>query len=350
MYRQYLSFFGKIQKLSSKCRMKSTAAVPKLTMSDGREIPALGLGTYLGFDKNGMVSSKDKQHRDLVLKAIDLGYRHFDTASIYNTEDEIGEAVEMKIAERVVTREDVFVTTKLWNTQHKQEEVASAVWDALEKSGLDYIDLYLMHWPIGLNADYSFSDVDFMETWRGLEDVHKLGLVKSIGVSNFNKEQLQRLLEEGSVRPVVLQIEVHPQMIQEDLISFARSEDITVMGYSPFGFLVERFGKQFPGPKMDDPVLMEIALKYGKTPAQVVLRWLVDRNVIPIPKTVNPKRLKENISIFDFKLEQDEIEKINRFNSNKRYTEPSFWQTHPHYPFEQVKDILPDPFKGLGTI
>ncbi|KAJ8704711.1 hypothetical protein PYW07_011899 [Mythimna separata] len=325
--------------------MRSAAAVPKLKMSDGREIPALGLGTYLGFDKNAVVASKDKELRDVILKAIDLGYRHFDSASIYNTEDEIGEAINMKIEEGVVKREDIFFTTKLWNTKHKREEVVAAVRDALEKSGLDYIDLYLMHWPIGLNADYSFSDVDFMETWRGLEDVHKLGLVKSIGVSNFNKEQLQRLLEEGSVRPVALQIEVHPQIIQEELINFARSENIIVVGYSPFGSLVMRYGKQFPGPKIDDPVLVEIAQKYGKTTAQVVLRWLVDRNVIPIPKTVNPKRLQENISIFDFKLEQDEIEKINRFNSNKRYTEPSFWQTHPHYPFEQVENPLSDPFR-----
>ncbi|KAJ8706961.1 hypothetical protein PYW08_011095 [Mythimna loreyi] len=346
MYRQYLSFLGKIQKISTTCsRMRSTIAVPKLKMSDGREMPALGLGTYLGDDKNGMVSP-EKELKDLVVKAIDIGYRHFDTASIYNTEEEIGDAIEMKIAEGAITREDIFVTTKLWNTKHKREDVASALWNTLDKSGLDYIDLYLMHWPMGFNDDYSFSDVDFMETWRGLEDVHKLGLVKSIGVSNFNKEQLQRLLEEGSVRPVALQIEVHPQLIQEQLINFAFAENIIVMGYSPLGSLVERFGRRVPGPKMEDPLLMELALKYGKSPAQIVLRWLVDRNVVPIPKTVNPKRLLENIKIFDFKLEQDEIEKINRFNSNTRYTEPSFWQTHPHYPFEQVKEPIPDPFRA----
>uniref|UniRef100_A0A2A4IW06 NADP-dependent oxidoreductase domain-containing protein n=1 Tax=Heliothis virescens TaxID=7102 RepID=A0A2A4IW06_HELVI len=326
--------------------MSSFVEVPKLMMLDGRKMPAIGLGTYLGFDKNGVVTSKNKELRDVVMEAIDMGYRHFDTASIYNTEAEVGEAINMKIDEGVVRREDIFITTKLWNTQHKREEVAVAMRDALNKTGLDYIDLYLMHWPIGLNEDYSHSDVDFMETWRGMEDMYRLGLAKSIGVSNFNKQQLHRVLDEGTVKPVALQIEVHPQIIQEELIGYCKSEDIVVMGYSPFGSLVMRYGMQFPGPKMDDPVLVSIAEKYGKTTAQVVLRWLVDRNVVPIPKTVNPKRLAENINIFDFHLQPDEIEKINRFDSHTRFTLPSFWQSHPYYPFEQVKDPIADPFRG----
>ncbi|XP_026736627.1 aldo-keto reductase AKR2E4-like isoform X2 [Trichoplusia ni] len=326
--------------------MSSFVDVPKIKMLDGREMPGIGLGTYLGFDQSGVIKSKDKQLRDVVLKAIDIGYRHFDTASIYDTEAEIGEAIRTKISEGVVKREDVFITTKLWNTQHKREEVTTAIKEVLNKTGLDYVDLFLIHWPIGLNADYSYSDVDYMETWRGMEDVQRLGLAKSIGLSNFNREQLQRVLNEGSVKPVALQIEVHPQIIQKDLISFAKSEGIVVLGYSPFGSLVMRYGIRFPGPRMDDPVLVTIAQKYGKTPAQVVLRWVVDRNVVPLPKTVNPKRLVENINIFDFKLTPEEIEKINQFNSNTRYTLPSFWQTHPYYPFEKVPNPISDPFRG----
>ncbi|XP_075988451.1 aldo-keto reductase AKR2E4-like [Anticarsia gemmatalis] len=325
--------------------MAASVEVPKLNMLDGGQMPAIALGTYLGFDQNGVVRSKSKELRDAVLAAVDAGYRHIDTAAIYETESEIGEALKMKFNEGVVKRDDMFITTKLWNTAHKKEQVEPAIRSALNKTGLDYFDLYLMHWPIALNEDNSYANVDIMETWRALEDVQRLGLTKSIGLSNFNKEQLQRVLSEGSIKPVALQIEVHPQIIQSDLISFCKSEGIIVMGYSPFGSLVMRYGLQFPGPKMDDPLLVGLGQKYGKTPAQIVLRWAVDRGVVPIPKTIKPSRLTENISIFDFKLTPDEIEKINQYNSNTRYTIPSFWQEHPNYPFEKIDNPVKDPFK-----
>ncbi|XP_049882831.1 aldo-keto reductase AKR2E4-like isoform X4 [Pectinophora gossypiella] len=324
--------------------MASSVEVPKLKLNDGREMPAIALGTYLGFDANGVVEPT-KDLRDTLSRSIDIGWRHFDTASVYKTEKTIGEAISMKIQDGTVQRSDVFVTTKLWNTHHKREKVMTAIRESLEALGLNYIDLYLMHWPIGLNEDYTHSDVDFMETWRGMEDAQNLGLVKSIGVSNFNKEQLQRIIREGTVKPAALQIEVHPQIIQADLVDFARSEGIVVMGYSPFGSLVMRYGQQFPGPKMDDPDLTKMAQKYGKTTPQIVLRWLVDRNIVPVPKTTKVNRLEENINIFDFKLEKEEIDKINSFDSHTRYTFPSFWQNHPHYPFEQVDNPIADPFK-----
>ncbi|XP_050359244.1 aldo-keto reductase AKR2E4-like isoform X2 [Nymphalis io] len=320
------------------------ASVPKYKLNNGRDIPAIALGTFLGFDEHGMTKSQNKQLRNVILEAIDIGYRHFDTASVYETEGEIGEAVRMKIKEGVVQREDIFLTTKLWNTQHKREQVMKALQETLQKMELNYVDLYLMHWPIALNDDYTHSDVDYMETWRGMEDVQRLGLAKSIGVSNFNKEQLQRVLQEGSIKPVVIQIEIHPQIIQKELVDYAQSQDIVVMGFSPFGSLVMRYGMQFPGPKLDNPVLMEIANKYKKTTPQVVLRWLVDRNIIPIPKTTKHKRLEENINIFDFELTSEEIAMINRFDSKTRYTFPSFWQTHPHYPFESIENPIADPF------
>ncbi|CAH0716788.1 unnamed protein product, partial [Brenthis ino] len=312
------------------------ANVPKYKLSNGKEMPAIALGTYLGFDENGMVKSQNKQLRDVIMKAIDIGYRHFDTASIYGTEEEIGEAVRLKIEQDVVKREDLFITTKLWNTLHKREQVVQSLRDTVHKMGLNYIDLYLMHWPMGLNEDYSYSQTDFMETWRGMEDAVLLGLVKCIGVSNFNKEQLIRLIKESNIKPVALQIEVHPQMIQTELVDYAQSEGIVVMGYSPFGSLAMRYGTLFPGPRVDNPILVEIAKKYRKTTHQIVLRWLVDRKVVPIPKTVKYSRLKENIDIFDFELTAEEIQKINKFDIHKRFTLPSFWQTHPYYPFEKA--------------
>ncbi|KAI8441668.1 hypothetical protein MSG28_015212 [Choristoneura fumiferana] len=321
--------------------MAASVQVPKLKLNDGREIPAIALGTYLGFDANGIIRSENHQLRDIVTRAIDLGFRHFDTSPVYHTEGEIGEGVAGKMSAGVVQRGDVFVTTKLWNTHHRREQVPVALRESLKNLDMNYVDLYLMHWPIGVNEDYSNNDVDFMETWRGLEDVQRLGLAKSIGVSNFNQSQLQRLLNESSIKPAVLQIEVHTQMVQAPLVSFAQSQGLVVMGYSPFGSLVERFGAPKPS---SQPLLEELAAKYQKTPAQVVLRWLVDRNIIPMPKTVNSKRLQENINIFDFQLEKEDIEKINGLDTGLRFTLPSFWQDHLYYPFEKVENPIPSPF------
>ncbi|KAI5635091.1 aldo/keto reductase family domain-containing protein [Phthorimaea operculella] len=226
--------------------MAACVEVPKKELVDGREIPAIALGTYLGIDKNGVVKATT-EFTDVIAKSVDLGWRHFDTASIYNTEKWIGEGLRRKIDNGTVKREELFITTKLWNTQHRREQVASSLRKSLEDMGLNYVDLYLMHWPIGLNEDYTESDVDYMETWRGLEDVRKLGLAKSIGLSNFNKEQLARVVKEGTVKPAVLQIEVHPQMAQLELVRYAQAHGIVVMGYSPFGSMVSRFGMTFPG-------------------------------------------------------------------------------------------------------
>ncbi|XP_028173980.1 aldo-keto reductase AKR2E4-like isoform X2 [Ostrinia furnacalis] len=317
--------------------------VPKLKMNDGNYMPAIALGTYLGFGKDGPIKSENNMLHDAIIHALNAGYRHIDTAAIYNTEAEIGEALRMKLASGEIKREDLFITTKLWNTDHKREEVMEAMKESLTKLGLSYVDLYLMHWPMGLN-DYSHSDTDYIETWRGMEDVQRLGLAKSIGVSNFNKEQLTRLLREAEIKPTALQIEVHPQIIQTELVQFAHSEGIVVMGYSPFGALVMRYGMELPGPRFTDLRLADVAKKYRKTPAQVALRWLVDRNIVPIPKSVNPKRLEENINIFDFKLAPEEINRINDYNSNTRYTLPSFWQDHPYYPFEKIASPAANPF------
>ncbi|CAG9794271.1 unnamed protein product [Diatraea saccharalis] len=340
-----MNIVGSIFKKPKLVQVITTAEkVVKVKLSNGHEMPGIALGTYLGFDKNGVIKSENKQLRDAVLNAIDLGYRHFDTAAIYDTEQEIGEAIKMKIDSGDVRRSEIFITTKLWNTHHKRDEVLTALKESLANLGTDYVDLYLMHWPIGLNKDYTYSDVDFMETWRGMEDASKLGLAKSIGVSNFNEEQLKRLLKEATVKPVALQIEIHPQIIQTNFVQFAQDNGIVVMAYSPLGSLVPRFGMQLPGPKMDDPVLTEIANNYKKTTPQVVLRCLVDRKIVPVVKSVNAKRQSDNIHIFDFSLSKEEMDKIYAFDSHTRFTLPSFWQDHPYYPFEKIDQPIADPF------
>ncbi|KAG7312578.1 hypothetical protein JYU34_000878 [Plutella xylostella] len=317
---------------------------PKWKLNNGLEIPALALGTYLGFDEHGVMTSTNKQLRDTVVSALRLGYRHVDTAAVYQTEAEIGEAIAMCVANGTVRREDVFVTTKLWNTRHGRARVAEALKDSLKKMRLDYVDLYLMHWPVALNEDYSFASIDYLDTWRGLEDVQRRGLARSIGLSNFNRQQVARVIKEGSVKPAVLQIEAHPQIVQQDLVTYAQSEGLIIMGFSPLGSLVSRFGMEAGGPRVDDPTLVEIAAKYNKTTPQVLLRWLIERKIIPIPKTVKQSRLVENLNIFDFHLTPAEVATISAFDSNKRFTFPSFWQNHPHYPFEKIKNPIRDPF------
>lgn len=321
--------------------------VPKYKMNNGREIPAIALGTFLGFDEHGVTQSEDKMLRNVIIQAIDLGYRHFDTAAVYDTEAELGEAVRVAVAEKTVTRDEIFITTKLWNTRHRKRQVLKSLQESLHQLGLEYVDLYLMHWPIGLDDDYTPTNTDFMETWRAMEDAVEAGYAKSIGLSNFNKQQVKRVIDEGNIKPAVLQIEIHPQLVQEELVQYARAQDIVVMGFSPFGSMVTRFGVNYTGPKFNDPVLRQIAERHKKTTAQVVLRWFVDRKIIPTPKTVRYPRLIENIDIFDFQLDEEEIEMISQFNRNVRFTSPSFWQNHPHYPFEKVENPIADPFAKM---
>ncbi|KAL4709485.1 hypothetical protein ACJJTC_012822 [Scirpophaga incertulas] len=317
---------------------------PKVLLNNGIEMPALALGTFLGFQENGVIKSKDKEVRNAILSAIDNGYRHIDTAEIYDNEQEIGEAIKDKIDLGDVKREDMFITTKLWNTHHRRDQVVPQLRESLQKLDLKYIDLYLMHWPLALNDDYSFSDVDYLETWRGMEDAYKQGLAKAIGIANFNKEQIERLLNNCEIKPAVMQMEMHPQLIQTELIEYLRSKNITAASYSLLGALVPRSGLELPGPKLDEPVMVSIGRKYNKTTVQVVLRWAIQKSVVPVIKSFNSIRQAENINIYDFKLEQEDLDKINQFNSNTRFTLPSFWQNHPHYPFDKIEKPIEDPF------
>ncbi|XP_041986130.1 aldo-keto reductase AKR2E4-like isoform X2 [Aricia agestis] len=322
---------------------KTSGEAPKIKLNDGNEMPALALGTFLGME-NGVIVSKENELVNVIVEAIDIGYRHIDTAFIYNTEAEVSKALSTAFDKGATKREDVFVTTKLWNTHHQCDEVEEALRSQLNTLGLTYVDLYLMHWPMGFHSNNTYSDVDYMETWKGLENAKMLGLTKSIGVSNFNKEQLARLLAEGYVKPAALQIEIHLLNVESELVSFAQSHGITVMAYSPFGSLVKRFGQMFPGPKCDDPALLPIANKYDKTVPQIALRWLVQRNIVPVFKTLNHSRLKSNMDIFDFNLTDEEMKILGSFDSDTKYTLPSFWQDHPHYPFKKIPKPLPSPF------
>ncbi|CAG5047380.1 unnamed protein product [Parnassius apollo] len=302
---------------------------PVKLLNDGNKISILALGTY--------GSREDiSRMRQAVYWAIEAGYRHIDTAELYGNEVEIGQGIADAIQNGLVTREELFITTKLWNNHHARDQVIPALRDSLKRLGLNYVNLYLIHSPVAQKDDGTFENIDYLDTWRGMEDAKKLGLAKSIGVSNFNSEQIGRILKNCDIKPAVNEIEVNPTLTQEQLISYCRSVDIEVMSYSPFGFMVARKKQNNISPRFDDPELTKIAQKYGKTTSQVVLRYLIDRGTIPIPKSTNKERIIQNIQIFDFSLTEDEIANINKFNKDIRVVDVVEWKDNPYYPFNKV--------------
>lgn len=306
--------------------------VPKIKLSNGFEMPAIAMGTY---------QARENEIYDAVKAAIDIGYRHFDTAYLYQNEAEIGRAIREKIAEGKVKREDIFITTKLWNTEFAIEKVVPACKKSLEALGLDYIDLYLLHWPMAmkystetddllsnLEAD---NDIDYVDTWKGMEECVRLEYVRSIGISNFNSKQVQRVLDIAQIKPVNNQVECSVQLNQKKLINFCRKQNIVVSSYCPLARPVPAEKK--PAFLFDDKIVA-IGKKYGKTPAQVSLRYLVEIGTVPLPKSSNPKRLKENFSIFDFKLSEADLKVIDSFNTGER-TVGDFMKGHKHFPFDE---------------
>ncbi|CAH2052457.1 unnamed protein product, partial [Iphiclides podalirius] len=304
------------------------AQAPVKLLNDGNRIPVIALGTYGSADDIAVM-------RQAVFWAIEAGYRHIDTAELYRNEEQVGQGIADALQKGLVRREELFITTKLWNNHHARDQVIPALRDSLRRLGLDYVDLYLIHSPVAQAANGTFEDIDYLDTWRGMEDAKKLGLTKSIGVSNFNSEQINRIINNCEIKPAVNEIEVNPTLTQEALISYCQSVGIEVMSYSPFGFMVSRNRENSPPPKFDDPELTKMAHKYGKSTSQIVLRYLIDRDTIPIPKSVNKERIKKNIDIFDFSLTEEEIATINKFNKNVRVVDIVKWKNHPYYPFNK---------------
>ncbi|HWK71674.1 MAG TPA: aldo/keto reductase [Burkholderiaceae bacterium] len=251
-----------------------------VTFHDGRSAPQLGLGVWQV--ENDVAASAVKT-------ALDIGYRSIDTAAIYGNEEGVGRG----IAQSDVKREDLFVTTKLWNDRHGHDLSKSAFEESLEKLGLDYVDLYLIHWPVPKNGLY----VDAWETMIQLRDE---GRAKSIGVSNFNINHLQKLLDKTGVLPVVNQIELHPNFQQAELRQFHAEHDIVTEAWSPLG----------RGKLWEDPTLAAIAKKHGRSVAQIMIRWHTQLGNMVIPKSVTPSRIRENFHVFDFTLDADDMAAI----------------------------------------
>lgn len=308
---------------------------PLVNLSNGKSVPIVGLGTW---------KSKPGEVKQAVKDAIDAGYRHFDCAFIYQNENEIGEALQEKIGDGSVKREDLFITSKCWNTFHSRDKVFECLKKSLSLLKLDYLDLYLIHWPLGYKEDgelfpkdengkFLYSDIDYLETWKAMEDCHKKGLVRSIGLSNFNSVQIKRICSNATIKPVMLQVECHPYLTQSSLIEFCKDLNIAVTAYSPLGSPDRPWAKPDDPQLLEEPKIKEIGNKYNKSSAQVLLRYQVQRGVIVIPKSVTKQRIISNIQLFDFELTPEEMETITSFNRNYRVCHLSWASDHPFYPF-----------------
>ncbi|XP_022835003.1 aldo-keto reductase AKR2E4-like isoform X1 [Spodoptera litura] len=329
--------------------------IPSFTLNDGTKIPALGYGTWLGMDeKEDAGPSKPfsfefsaegmPKMMDALSYAIDIGYRHIDTAHLYRVEPEVGKIIDKKIKDGVVKREDLFITTKVWHHFHREADVEVSVRGSLRRLNLDYVDLVLMHWPMSISQDGVDEKIDYLETWRGFESVLSKGLAKSIGVSNFNVEQMKRLLANCKVPPSTNQVEINLNLGQKELVDYCQANNVLIVAYSPFGTMVpSRSAPNSPEPKLNNPTMVAIGKKYGKSVTQVTLRYLYQRGIVSIPKTVTPSRVVENASIFDFELDKGDMETLAKFDNGFRTVRPFFWQDYQNYPFEKIPDKMEIP-------
>ena len=265
------------------------ATVPTIRLNNGVEIPQLGFGVY-------QVPPEDTA--DAVSTALEIGYRHIDTAEMYGNEKGVGEAV----ARSGIDRGEVFVTSKLNNGFHRRDDALRAFDQSLGDLGFEYLDLFLIHWPLpGI-------DVDYIETWKAMEEIYASGRCRAIGVSNFQAHHLRRLFSQSQVRPAVNQIEVHPYLTQEELRAFDADHEIVTEAWSPIA----------QGKVLGDPAIVAIAERLGRTPAQVVLRWHVQRGDVVFPKSVSRQRMQENFELFDFELGTDDMATLTGLDRGER--------------------------------
>ncbi|MBL8818225.1 MAG: aldo/keto reductase [Planctomyces sp.] len=306
-----------------------------LNLKWGAKLPKVGFGFW---------KVEKERTAEVCRQAIEVGYRHLDCACDYGNEAEVGQGIRAAIKDRLIEREDLWITSKLWNTYHAAEHVRPALERSLSDLGLDYIDLYLIHFPlatkyVAFEKRYPpgwFTDpnaarplveevkVSIRETWQAMEELAKIGLIKQIGICNFGTSLLRDLLSWCHIRPTVLQVETHPYLTQQKLLRYCQQERIAYTSFSPLGAQsYYSLGMAAPSEAvLQNPVVTEISNAVGKTAAQVVLRWGVQRGTSVIPKTSNRERMKENINIFDFELTSDQMLAIDALDQGRRFNDP----------------------------
>ena len=316
--------------------MKQNNQAALVPLADGGHMPALGLGTWK--IPQALVPS-------MVQEAVRVGWRHFDCACDYGNEPAVGAGLAAAFDAGLCRREDIWVTSKLWNTYHEPKHVRAACERSLRDLKLDVLDLYHVHFPIALAfvpfatrypPEWFFDPkaaapamkpirVPIAETWGAMEELVHAGLVKRIGVCNFGTSLLRDLLATATIRPAVLQVEMHPYLTQSRLLRYCQTEQIAVTAFSPLGadsYVPIGMAKADES-VLIDPVVKALAQKYGRTPAQIVLRWAVQRGTVAIPKTQQPARLTENLAVFDFSLSADEMHSLNALDRNRRFNDPA---------------------------
>jgi diketogulonate reductase-like aldo/keto reductase len=317
-----------------------------IRLHNGFEMPAVGLGTYQ-LDKQDEVTS-------VVKAGVAAGYRHLDCAFFYKNEAQIGLALEEVFSEGTIKREDLFVVTKLWNSRHHPDDVRPSLQESLKLLRLNYVDLYLIHWPQPYKrgtelepkdsaGNFIYDDIHYIDTWKAMEKCVDEGLVRSIGLSNFNSQQIQDVIDNSRIKPAVLQVELHPFLQQHKLVEFCQQRNVVVTAYSSFGSPAwVKPEIKFPS-VLQNEQLAAIGAKHGKTVAQVVLRWLYQRRIVSIAKSMTPARLQQNIQIFDFELTPEDMAEIKKLDKNFRLNSLAYVErdgklepgdTHaPHFPF-----------------
>ncbi|GAU95515.1 hypothetical protein RvY_07119-2 [Ramazzottius varieornatus] len=328
--------------------------VASLRLNSGRRMPIIGMGTS---EKKPHFPGSRSEMKEAVSEALRIGYRHFDCAFVYKNEAEVGEALKEAMESGQVLREDLFITTKLPPHYNDPALVREALDSSLKWLKLDYVDLYLIHVPFSIDREYLkaigeekmyqkpeepdkfYTSMDHSKIWQGMEKLVDEGLVRSIGLSNFNQQQIQHVIDNCSIKPANLQVECHAYLPERELLNFCNQHKIVLTAFAPLGS--PAFAKATCAGEpvlLEDPVVKKVGDKHKKSPAQVLLRWLIQRNICVLPKSVNKVRLKENFDVLDFALDEADVEEMNTLGTkNLRYFlyEPS--EDSPDYPFPRSK-------------
>ncbi|WP_417444870.1 aldo/keto reductase [Joostella sp.] len=310
------------------------------TLKNDQKLPAIGLGTW---------KSEPGKVGEAVIEAIKSGYRHIDCAAVYGNEAEVGEALKTAFAQGLVAREDLWITSKLWNNAHESDKVIPALQKTLKDLQLDYLDLYLIHWPVAFKADVGFAskadefltpeEAPIIETWKKMEEAYNKGFVKSIGVSNFSLKKLKSLLVDATLPPEVNQVELHPLLHQEELLEFCNNNSIILTGYSPLGSgdRSQEMKKDDEPNLLENEVISKIAMAHDCSPAQVLISWHLSRGTSVIPKSTNPKRIKENLDSYKIELTEKDLQQIKTLDKGYRYVDATFFEV-PGGPYKNIYD------------